>query len=715
MFDIGYVLDGRYEINEILGSGGGGVVYKAYQKSVGRYVAIKLIKENICKSIDIHGEADVLKKLKHNYIPAVYDFIIENDNIYTVMEFVEGKTLETILKGKHKLTQKQIIKYARQLCEVTEYLHSQNPPIIHSDIKPANIIITPNDDICLIDYNISLALTGEQYAIGVSAGYSAPEQYGIKKQMPPNQETVIDCVDDETLYTTIDTEYTVATKALTPEKVLTETLYTQAAIHNVQFNASRIDTRVDIYSIGATLYHLITGEKPAVSYEAVAPIDAIKQNISESLAAIVNKAIAKNPSDRFKSASQMYKALINLHKSDRNYKLLVVKQEITVITLIVFMTAAVMVSFLGYQKINNEFAEKYDNYMIQMDNKSSDEMQHIYNNAIRIFPLRAEAYEKMAFALYNEQKYNEVCELLNGIEKENLFEGNQNAPYAADKMYYLMGSSYFELEDYRSSAEAFNKAVLINTTEALYYRDYAVSLARCGDTSKAEDILEHAKITGLSDDGIAYAQGEILFSLGKYNESIKSFQSCIADSTDDDLIYRAYIICGRAYAEAYAEESVTADDRIKFLTYAVNSAELEKAMPLYEMLSQAYIDAGKTTDNSEYYINAVATIEKMNSFGWRNYNSDNNLIILYQKTGDLVSAKKLAEEMFSVYGEDYNIYKRLAFVEAEIQNKQENSNRDYSTFLNYYNKAVQLCSDDSDMEMLLLDDILGQLKKGNWL
>ncbi|MGN0554156.1 MAG: protein kinase [Oscillospiraceae bacterium] len=715
MFDIGYTLDGRYEISEILGSGGGGVVYKAYQKSVGRYVAIKLIKDNICKSIDIHGEADVLKKLKHNYIPAVYDFVIENDNVYTVMEFVEGETLETILKKNRKLTQKQIIKYARQLCEVVQYLHSQNPPIIHSDIKPANIIITPKDDICLIDYNISLALTGEQAAIGVSEGYSAPEQYRIKKQTAVNQETLIDSVDDETLFTEIDTEYTKVTKALIPETELTETQYTEAINQKAVNVTSRIDARADIYSIGATLYHLITGEKPVVSYETVAPIDAIKQNISESLAAIVNKSMAKAPSDRFKSAAQMYKALIDLHKSDRKYKLLVIKQEITVIILIVFMAAALMVSFMGYRKTDNDILEEYTNCITQMDNMSSDEMKSIYDDAVKISPLRAEAHEKIALALYNEKKYNEVCELLNGIEKENLFEGNQNVPYAADKMYYLMGSSYFELEDYRSSAEAFNKAVLINTTEALYYRDYAVSLARCGDVSKAEDVLEHAKTAGLSDDSIAYAQGEILFSSCNYKESIKSFQSCISGSTDEDMIYRAYMICGSAYAEAYSEGSVTAEERISFLVDAVNLTDLEKAMPLYEMLSQAYIDAGNTTDNTEYYSKAILAIEKMNSFGWRNYNSDNNLIILYQKIGNLVSAKKLAEDMFGVYGEDYSIYKRLAFIEVENQNSQDADKRDYSEFLNYYNKAAELYNDDTDMEMLLLDDVFEQLKNGNWL
>ncbi len=715
MFNVGYVLDGRYEIKEILGTGGGGVVYKAYQKSVGRYVAIKLIKDNIRKSIDIHGEADVLKNLKHTYIPAVYDFIIENNNVYTVMEFVEGKTLDEILKEKHRLSQRQVIKYAHQLCEVTQYLHSQNPPVIHSDIKPANIMITPKDDICLIDYNISLVLTGEQSAIGVSTGYSSPEQYNVKKRME-TCETMLDNSNDETMYTAINNEYTQSTKALFTKKAGTETLYTQADVKIGADTVSYIDNRSDIYSIGATLYHLAAGIRPAAAYEEVIPLDAQKYGISESLAAVINKAMEKNPAKRFKTALQMTSALVNLHKSDSKYKSLVIKQEISIIAVIALMAAALMTVFLGYRMTGSELEGKYDSYIADMENKSSEEMTEIYSKAVSAFPQRAEAYEKMIIALYEEQKYSEVCELADKMEEfEELYIGADKTPYSNDKIYYLTGSSYFELGEYRLSSEAFNKASLINTTEAVYWRDYAVSLARCGDAAKAEDILEHAKSVGLSNDSIDYTQGEILYSSGRYAESIDSFQSCISDSKDADLKYRAYIICGSAYEEAYKKEAITADRRIKFLSDAVKAVEFEKTMPLYEMLSQAYIDAGEATNNSSYYKDAALTIEKMNSFGWRDYNSDNNLIILYQKTGSLSSAKSIAEEMLDHYGEDYNIYKRLAFVEAEIQNSADADKRNYSEFLNYYNKALQLCNDDSDMEMLLLDDIYEQLEKGNWL
>lgn len=715
MFNVGYSLDGRYEIREVIGTGGGGIVYKAYQKSVGRYVAIKLIKDNISKSIDIHGEADVLKKLKHTYIPAVYDFIIENNNVYTVMEFVEGKTLDEILKEKHKLPQRQVIKYARQLCEVTQYLHSQNPPVIHSDIKPANIMITPKDDICLIDYNISLVLTGEQSVIGVSAGYSAPEQYGVKKQAE-NCKTALDNADDETMYTKINTEYTQATKALFTKKADTETLYTQVDVKSSADTVSCIDNRSDIYSIGATLYHLASGIKPVASYESVVPLNAQKYGISESLAAIINKAMEKNPEKRFKTASQMNYSLVNLHKSDSKYKSLVIKQEISIIAVIALMTAALMTAFLGYRMTGSELEVKYDSYISDMENKSLEEMAAIYDEAVSVFPQRAEAYEKMITALYDERKYSEVCEFADKIEEiGELYVGSDKTLYFADKIYYLAGSSYFELGEYRLSAEAFNKATLINTTEAVYLRDYAVSLARCGETQKAEDVLEHAKSAGLTNDSIAYTQGEILYSSGRYSESIDSFQSCISDSKDADLKYRAYIICSSAYEEAYKKEDITADRRIKFLSDAVKAVEFEKTMPLYEMLSQAYIDAGEATNNSSYYKDAALTIEKMNSFGWRDYNSDNNLIILYQKTGSLSSAKSIAEEMLDHYGEDYNIYKRLAFVEVEIQNSADADKRNYSEFLNYYNKALQLCNDNSDMEMLLLEDIYEQLKKGNWL
>ena len=171
-------LGDTYTILEQIGSGGGGVVYKAYHERLKIYVVVKQIKENVKGILKSRAEADILKRIKHTYLPRVYDFLDVDGEIYTVMDYIPGKSLDTILKEEKRFSYKQVLKWANQLAEALDYLHRQNPPIIHSDIKPANIMLTPEGNICLIDFNISLAFdSSRKTSTGISGGYSPPEQY----------------------------------------------------------------------------------------------------------------------------------------------------------------------------------------------------------------------------------------------------------------------------------------------------------------------------------------------------------------------------------------------------------------------------------------------------------------------------------------------------------------------------------------------------------
>lgn len=180
----GVILEKTYEIVEEIGSGGGGIVYKARHLRLQTDVVVKKIKDEVLGKLESRQEADILKKLKHPYLPRVYDFIERQDGIYTVMDFIHGENLDTAVKRHGKYSQKQVKKWAEQLGEALEYLHRQNPPIIHSDIKPANIMLTESGDICLIDFNISLAMGSSlESAVGISAGFSRRNSIVIRHSM----------------------------------------------------------------------------------------------------------------------------------------------------------------------------------------------------------------------------------------------------------------------------------------------------------------------------------------------------------------------------------------------------------------------------------------------------------------------------------------------------------------------------------------------------
>ncbi len=178
MLEKGTKLNETYRLMEEIGSGGGGIVYKAYHERLKIYVVAKQMREKVKGILEERAEADILKNIKHTYLPRVYDFLEIQGEIYTVMDFIPGTSLAEALKKEGRFSQKEVLKWAGQLAQALSYLHNQKPPVIHSDIKPSNIMLTPERDICLIDFNISLAFDrGMRTSTGTSEGYSPPEQY----------------------------------------------------------------------------------------------------------------------------------------------------------------------------------------------------------------------------------------------------------------------------------------------------------------------------------------------------------------------------------------------------------------------------------------------------------------------------------------------------------------------------------------------------------
>lgn len=755
MFEIGQILENKYKITEHIGTGGGGIVYKATQTGLNRTVAIKQIKENVSGVLKDRGEADILKNLKNNYIPSVFDFIESDGEVYTVMEFVEGKSFQQLIDSGKRFSRQKLLKYARQLCEAVSYLHSRRPPVIHSDIKPANIMLTPDDNICLIDYNISLIIDGTENAVGVSDGYSPPEQYGKAFCIAKNgnsvtmsaenasiEETLIDGTelsglsDDVTL---IDPAAMASAMGRTLIDSSVKDGYTKTVIqktnaaNNEAFSCSgtkighsaaaewvsvgidrKVDKRSDIYSIGASIYGIALGERPAVSTGKVEALKDKNSGLSESFAAIIDKAMEKNPAKRFGSAEQMLKALNNIRRYDRRYKKMVIRQEIAAFAVIAAMSAACLTAVMGYMRLGDEDIIRYDQLISEMDSSEITEAEKYCIEAAEIFPERAEAYEKMALLIYESGNYASAAEYIEKvIALEPLYIGKNNEKYSDGKLYYVLGRCYSETGEYGLSAEALEKAVSADSDEISYYCDYASALARCGEPAKAEKILETAVQKGLSDADILFVKAEIEFALGNYEESIKNIRGCISAGPDEDYIYRAYMLGANAYSLEYANvhELEFGMERIEFLNEALNELPVEKVPPFYEMLAQAYIDEAEDSKNDVYLAEALKTYEKMDSQGWGIAGIDYQMIRLYRKIGNFEYAKEYAEKALERNGDDYEIYKLLAFAESDLQNLKNNSDRDYSDFCAYYEKAAALCTDDEDAEMQLLADAYKNAKE----
>ena len=136
----------------------------------------------------------MMKKLDYPSLPRIVDIIEKENVIYVVMDYIEGETLSSVLSKEGAQPQEVVIEWAKELCRVLDYLHTQNPPIIYRDMKPANIMLQPNGNIKLIDFGIAREYKEQNLADTVSLGtkgYAAPEQFGGKVRRMPEQTYIV--------------------------------------------------------------------------------------------------------------------------------------------------------------------------------------------------------------------------------------------------------------------------------------------------------------------------------------------------------------------------------------------------------------------------------------------------------------------------------------------------------------------------------------------
>lgn len=256
-------LDDRYQILGTLGQGGMGAVYKGFDTLTNQLCIIKMHPSKISSEEMgiIKRESSMLARLNHPYLPTFIDFLELPDGYYFITEFIEGKTLqEMLMQRKMPFTEAEVVSWAIQLCDLLDYLHSQTPSIIFRDLKPDNIMVDQQGQIKLIDFGIARFFRPGQkkdtVALG-TVGYAPPEQMGL----------------------------------------------------------TQTDARSDIYSLGATLFALFTGQDPSSTPFNLPSVSQFNSFISPELEQIVIKATQSDPKLRFQSAREFRSALQTLMTS----------------------------------------------------------------------------------------------------------------------------------------------------------------------------------------------------------------------------------------------------------------------------------------------------------------------------------------------------------------------------------------------------------------
>lgn len=358
----GTILNNTYQIIKSIGSGGVGIIYLGYHLNLQKHVVIKKVKDHSSGLMNNRIEVDILKSLHHTYHPQVYDFLEIDDGIFTVMDYISGHDLMYYLESGYQFPEEQIVLWMKQLCEVLAYLHSRKPPIIHCDIKPGNIMITDEGNICLIDFNISLDGENNKDLVGLSGLYASPEQ--VKKA-----------------------EYKM--RYGSGDKV-------------------KMDQRTDIFSLGAVFYYIMTGIKPNVREQEVISLRYMDHLYNDELANIVDKAMETDPAKRFKSAEKMLDALEHMEKWNteciRRMRRGAIVGGVTGCLALVLLCAGI----LGYrEKKKEDFFEQYELQMEMAESwkESQEEEQadQMIRSGIRL--LNRKEYQKQ-FKKYTREKAN---------------------------------------------------------------------------------------------------------------------------------------------------------------------------------------------------------------------------------------------------------------------------------------------------------------------
>lgn len=374
MAEIGTIIENKYEILTEIGRGGMSVVYLAMDRRLNKQWAVKEIKKqvnDINNDVVVQSlvtEANLMKKLDHPALPRIVDIIDDNRTIYVVMDYIEGTSLDKVLAERGVIDQHTVIEWAKVLCDAMNYLHTRKPPIIYRDMKPANVMLKPEGTLKIIDFGIAREYKEENVAdtkwLG-TRGYAAPEQFG---------------------------------------------------------GSGQTDGRTDIYNLGVTLYHLVTGKNPTEPPYVMYPIRYWNPALSGGLEQIILKCTQPNPEKRYQNCDELMYALEHYEEIDEKF---IRKQKKKIASFALLLMSSMVLITSGFMFNNmasdNQTAE-YREYISDGDREVNNELrQKAYINAIAVMPGNTEAYIKLIKS-YKENggKYTiDESDILSGLVKKN--------------------------------------------------------------------------------------------------------------------------------------------------------------------------------------------------------------------------------------------------------------------------------------------------------
>lgn len=553
---MGKILKNRYELLTELGRGGMSTVYLARDLNLGSYWAVKHMKNNASSELfAFKKEAELLAGLSHPDIPRIVDRIEDFDDYYVVMDFVDGVSLGKKIVSEGPVSEADLINWAKMLCSILQYLHTvHDDPIIYRDMKPDNIILTQSGRVKLIDFGIAkeckhgMRDDGECYG---TRGYAAPEQY--------------------------------------------------------KSGSNILDERTDIYSLGCTMFYLVTGKVPGKAPNACPPVRTINSDLSDGIQFIISKATMDDPKDRYQDTNEMLEDLEHIAELSSEYRE-TMRKRILVFSICFIMSIVFgAISVWGYFRMKTEAA---NNYQVAYTNAFYMERSGNYTGA-------ADSYARAI--TYYDKDYNTYVKLFNALlPHDDEEEFQEKTKLAIDRMCgsYIDNSGSYMYNDPRLMYIVGKKCIEVNEISYL---------------TKAADYFEAIK------DSDMYKNGDYAFpNLDQYIVISQAMANTI-DSQDFVSFSKALDELEKNTVNGQlAAEDVLQNYYTLILMYSTYPTDLSNSYDhMQELGMRAYDLIVQNMDNENFNFNSSFSLYKMLAIG--NYNAgltatDDNMATYFNRS-----------------------------------------------------------------------------------
>ena len=501
----GTILSGKYVIESVIGQGGMSNVYLARDVRLGKRWAVKEISPYTCHNYSqvsetLISEAEILTRLDHPSLPRIVDIFFFFFSLIIAMDYIRGRNLSDLLRDRGLFDESQVVRWGIELAGVLSYLHSQKPPIIYRDMKPSNIMIKEDGKLMLIDFGTAreYSETGSEDTLCLGTrGYAAPEQYG---------------------------------------------------------GSGQSDVRTDIYGLGVTLYHLLTGRDPSKPPYAILPVRQLIPHVSPGMEAVIARSTNPDPADRFSDMEDLAYSLCHVEEAGKDF----LRKEKRKMMAAALLWGAALLSFLVgafLSRAESNCRKSLVDYYIRQASCAQEEKERYqwFSTALMAMPDQALLYQAILDSYWKEGDFGSREEAsvisLTSLQTEggtclDLFRKKDVRAYC-DFCFSVGLACFFDLGGRRGKCEARpwfaavekyggpgfdrgkkERAILYGRISD-YYREYIDKGDRTGETEKSYSRLftilqelNEIDITAEDDDAkIAaafYISKEVLMEIVSY-------------------------------------------------------------------------------------------------------------------------------------------------------------------------------------------------------